>query len=80
MHHGFARSSKLRALAPAKKQLAIRPDEGVLAGLKRHGNGYQTRINRILRRAAQIVSCHITVACVWHECQPNSHQCSVNLM
>ena len=49
MHHGFARSSKLRALAPAKKQLTIRLDEDVLAWLKRHGKGYQTRINRILR-------------------------------
>ncbi len=34
---------------PAKKQLTIRLDEDVLAWLKRHGKGYQTRINRILR-------------------------------
>jgi uncharacterized DUF497 family protein/predicted DNA binding CopG/RHH family protein len=34
---------------PAKKQLTIRLDEDVLDWLKRHGKGYQTRINRILR-------------------------------
>jgi uncharacterized protein (DUF4415 family) len=34
---------------PAKKQLTIRLDEDVLHWLKRHGKGYQTRINRILR-------------------------------
>src|SRR3981081_1232161 len=34
---------------PAKKQLTIRLDEDVLDLLKRHGKGYQTRINRILR-------------------------------
>ena len=34
---------------PVKKQLTIRPDADVLAWLKGHGKGYQTRINRILR-------------------------------
>jgi uncharacterized protein (DUF4415 family) len=34
---------------PAKKQLTIRLDEDLLHWLKRHGKGYQTRINRILR-------------------------------
>jgi uncharacterized protein (DUF4415 family) len=34
---------------PVKKQLTIRLDADVLAWLKRHGKGYQTRINRILR-------------------------------
>jgi uncharacterized protein (DUF4415 family) len=34
---------------PAKKQLTIRLDADVLAWLKGHGKGYQTRINRILR-------------------------------
>ncbi|MGO9241579.1 MAG: BrnA antitoxin family protein [Bryobacteraceae bacterium] len=34
---------------PAKKQLTIRLDADVLAWLKGHGRGYQTRINRILR-------------------------------
>jgi uncharacterized protein (DUF4415 family) len=33
----------------AKKQLTIRLDEDVFDWLKRHGKGYQTRINRILR-------------------------------
>ena len=37
------------AWQPAKKQLTIRLDEDVLDWLKRHGKGYQTRINRILR-------------------------------
>src|ERR1700683_4683459 len=37
------------AWPPAKKQLTIRLDEDVLAWLKSHGKGYQTRINRILR-------------------------------
>jgi uncharacterized protein (DUF4415 family) len=34
---------------PVKKQLTIRLDADVLDWLKRHGRGYQTRINRILR-------------------------------
>ena len=34
---------------PAKKQLTIRLDADVLAWLKGHGRGYQTRINHILR-------------------------------
>ena len=37
------------AWPPMKKQLTIRLDADVLAWLKRHGRGYQTRINRILR-------------------------------
>jgi len=37
------------AWPPAKKQLTIRLDADVLAWLKGHGKGYQTRINRILR-------------------------------
>ena len=37
------------AWPPVKKQLTIRLDEDVLAWLKGHGKGYQTRINRILR-------------------------------
>jgi uncharacterized protein (DUF4415 family) len=32
-----------------KKQLTIRLDADALDWLKRHGKGYQTRINRILR-------------------------------
>jgi uncharacterized protein (DUF4415 family) len=34
---------------PVKKQLTIRLDADVLAWLKAHGRGYQTRINHILR-------------------------------
>lgn len=37
------------AWPPEKKQLTIRLDADVLAWLKGHGRGYQTRINRILR-------------------------------
>ena len=37
------------AWPPAKQQLTIRLDADVLAWLKLHGRGYQTRINRILR-------------------------------
>jgi uncharacterized protein (DUF4415 family) len=37
------------AWPPVKKQLTIRLDADVLDWLKRHGKGYQTRINRILR-------------------------------
>ena len=37
------------AWPPTKKQLSIRLDADVLAWLKAHGKGYQTRINRILR-------------------------------
>jgi uncharacterized protein (DUF4415 family) len=37
------------AWPPEKKQLTIRLDADVLAWLKAHGKGYQTRINRILR-------------------------------
>jgi uncharacterized protein (DUF4415 family) len=41
------------AWPPAKKQLTIRLDADVLAWLKGHGKGYQTRINRILRVAME---------------------------
>ena len=37
------------AWPPLKTQLTIRLDADVLAWLKAHGKGYQTRINRILR-------------------------------
>ncbi len=37
------------AWPPVKQQLTIRLDADVLAWLKGHGKGYQTRINRILR-------------------------------
>lgn len=38
-----------KAWPPVKRQLTIRLDADVLDWLKRHGRGYQTRINRILR-------------------------------
>ena len=40
-------------MAPGKQQLTIRLDADVLAWLKSHGRGYQTRINRILRSAME---------------------------
>ncbi|MGC2248826.1 MAG: BrnA antitoxin family protein, partial [Terriglobales bacterium] len=62
-HRGFARNSKLVtrspwleahisklcALAAGEEAIDNGLDEGVLAWLKRHGKGYQARINRILR-------------------------------
>jgi hypothetical protein len=39
----------VRVRMPPKKQLTIRLDPDVLDWVKRHGKGYQTRINRILR-------------------------------
>jgi uncharacterized protein (DUF4415 family) len=36
---------------PTKKSTTVRVDSDVLAWLKSHGNGYQTRINTILREA-----------------------------
>ena len=41
------------AWPPVKQQLTIRLDADVLAWLKAHGRGYQTRINRILRAAME---------------------------
>jgi uncharacterized protein (DUF4415 family) len=43
----FERARLERSLV--KKQLTIRLDSDVLDWVKRHGRGYQTRINRILR-------------------------------
>lgn len=36
---------------PLKKQITVRVDADVLAWLKSSGNGYQTRMNDILRQA-----------------------------
>ncbi|MGB9241833.1 MAG: BrnA antitoxin family protein [Candidatus Acidiferrales bacterium] len=36
---------------PIKKSLTIRVDADVLAWLRSHGKGYQTRINQLLRAA-----------------------------
>jgi uncharacterized protein (DUF4415 family) len=41
------------AWPPTKQQLTVRLDADVLAWLKSHGKGYQTRINRILRAAME---------------------------
>lgn len=38
---------------PIKKSLTIRLDADVLAWLKAHGPGYQTRINKLLRAAME---------------------------
>lgn len=38
---------------PVKKQVTVRLDVDVLAWLKAGGKGYQTRMNKILRRAMQ---------------------------
>jgi uncharacterized protein (DUF4415 family) len=38
---------------PIKKSLTIRLDADVLAWLKSHGRGYQTRINKLLRAAME---------------------------
>lgn len=45
----FFKKARVVEWPPAKKQLTIRLDADVLAWLKGHGRGYQTRINRILR-------------------------------
>ena len=36
---------------PVKKQLTLRLDADVIAWLRRHGKGYQTRANALLRAA-----------------------------
>ena len=41
---------------PIKKPLTIRLDADVLAWLKGQGNGYQTRINALLRNAMENAS------------------------
>jgi uncharacterized protein (DUF4415 family) len=46
-------SKAKQAWPPAKQQLTIRLDADILEWLKRHGRGYQTRINRILRAAME---------------------------
>ena len=38
---------------PIKKPVTIRVDADVLDWLKRQGNGYQTRINKLLREAME---------------------------
>ncbi|MGO9270651.1 MAG: BrnA antitoxin family protein [Terriglobia bacterium] len=36
---------------PVKQQLTVRLDADVVAWLRRQGKGYQTRLNRLLRKA-----------------------------
>jgi uncharacterized protein (DUF4415 family) len=36
---------------PVKQQLTVRLDADVVAWLRQHGRGYQTRLNRVLREA-----------------------------
>lgn len=36
---------------PVKKQLTVRLDADVVAWLRQHGKGYQTRLNQVLRKA-----------------------------
>jgi len=36
---------------PVKQQLTVRLDADVIAWLRQHGKGYQTRLNRLLRQA-----------------------------
>jgi uncharacterized protein (DUF4415 family) len=36
---------------PVKQQLTVRLDADVVAWLRRHGRGYQTRLNQVLRDA-----------------------------
>lgn len=38
---------------PIKRPVTIRVDADVLAWLKREGRGYQTRINKLLRKAME---------------------------
>jgi uncharacterized protein (DUF4415 family) len=55
LNKSFWRNAKLTVPEP-KDRLTIRIDHDVVAWLKKHGSGYQTRINAILRSymAAQI--------------------------
>jgi uncharacterized protein (DUF4415 family) len=46
-------SKAKQAWPPAKQQLTIRLDSDVVEGLRMHGRGYQTRINRILPAAME---------------------------
>ena len=38
---------------PIKKQITVRIDADILAWLKSSGNGYQTRLNQVLREAME---------------------------
>jgi uncharacterized protein (DUF4415 family) len=47
----FAKGERGKFYRPIKKQLTIRIDADILFWLKQSGEGYQTRLNAILRRA-----------------------------
>jgi uncharacterized protein (DUF4415 family) len=46
----WKKAERGRFYRPVKQQITARVDADVLAWLKSHGRGYQTRINAILRR------------------------------
>ncbi|MFZ1940978.1 MAG: BrnA antitoxin family protein [Terracidiphilus sp.] len=46
----WKKAERGRFYRPVKRQITARVDADVLAWLKSHGKGYQTRINAILRR------------------------------
>ena len=52
----WAEAVRGRFYRPVKKQITARLDADVLAWLKAGGQGYQTRMNAILRRAMLIES------------------------
>jgi uncharacterized protein (DUF4415 family) len=49
-------AERSRFYRPVKRQITARVDADVLAWLKSHGKGYQSRINAILRR--EMLSAH----------------------
>jgi uncharacterized protein (DUF4415 family) len=48
--HEWEKGERGNYYRPLKRQITARVDADVLAWLKSHGKGYQTRINAILRR------------------------------
>ncbi len=48
LDEGFFKEARV-VMPPGKKQLTLRLDADVLAGLKAQGKGYQSRIHAILR-------------------------------
>ncbi len=36
---------------PVKQQVTVRPDANIVAWLRQQGRGYQTRLNKVLRKA-----------------------------
>jgi len=52
---GFDWSKAELAIPPRKKAISIRVDEDVLKFFKRNGEGYQRRINAVLRSFMQAI-------------------------